>query len=172
MYISQPERGLDKVVSLWKSAVHPAVPSAKLKVYCERHRAKAVLGESAQDLPQANVFLYDRCSHDVLLPELCSARALFYPGHWDETFCFAAVEAQALGVPVVTQGVGALRDRVHDGVDGFVCGNDRDFASALIRLMTDDLLFVGMSKNAMSRSQECRKEGVLDLWMRLLQRLL
>ncbi len=63
-----------------------------------------------------------------MLDVLRGARLLLAPGHVSETFCLAAAEAVAMGVPVVTLGIGSLKERVSDGETGFVCRDWREMA--------------------------------------------
>ena len=49
---------------------------------------------------------------------------MLYRGDEGETFCLAVAEAQALGVPAVVQPLGAVAERVIDGVTGTVARDD------------------------------------------------
>jgi glycosyltransferase involved in cell wall biosynthesis len=46
-----------------------------------------------------------------------------------------------MGIPGVVQDIGSLRERIEDGVTGFVAGDADAFAGAAIRLLTDDRLW-------------------------------
>lgn len=163
-FISHPHRGLNKVVRLWKSHILPVCPDAILEVYCNLEAVENILGCSKEELSKFNVVVQPRLAHQELLNKLSQARALFYPGSKDETFCFAAAEALALGVPVVTQGIGSLKDRVIHGQNGFVEPNDERFADALLRVFQDDALWMQLRENALHSAQTLRKEDILTLW--------
>jgi glycosyltransferase involved in cell wall biosynthesis len=67
-----------------------------------------------------------------------------------ETYCRAAVEAQALGTPVVGVAAGSLPEVVANGRTGLLVPTDspHDIAAALIRLLTDAPLRARMSRDA------------------------
>lgn len=73
-----------------------------------------------------------------------------------DTFGYAAMEAMAMGVPVVADDVGAFGEIIEDGQSGFVvpAGDDRVLAAALRRLVTDDDLNTRMGRNARARMVE------------------
>jgi glycosyltransferase involved in cell wall biosynthesis len=54
---------------------------------------------------------------------LASSHALLMPGAWPEPFGLTAIEAMAVGTPVIARRVGALPELVLHGVDGFL-GDD------------------------------------------------
>ena len=95
------------------------------------------------------------------------ARAMFYPGSKDETFCFVAAEAHALGVPVVTQGIGSLKDRVQHNQNGFVTSNDNDFCNALLETLNNDDLWQKLRNNALRDAQSYQAGAILPLWEEL-----
>ena len=78
-------------------------------------------------------------------------RLMLYPGdeRISETFCLAAAEAQCLGLPVVTSGVGAMKERVTHGRNGMICRSAEETADATIRLLTDDRLWEEMHQGAL-----------------------
>jgi hypothetical protein len=77
--------------------------------------------------------------------------------HWPETFCIAAIEAQAAGCPVLTSAVGALPETVGDGG---LClhGDPRSpayqdaFVNAAVQLLRDDQQWSALSQRARERT--------------------
>jgi glycosyltransferase involved in cell wall biosynthesis len=67
----------------------------------------------------------------------------------------ALCEALAAGVPIVATDVGGIPYVVDNNEDGFLMPyNDIDaFADAIIRLLSDDTLFISMSQKAASAGQ-------------------
>lgn len=166
VFMSQPHRGLAKTVRLWRDHVRPACPGASLHVYCDRQAAHKAAGMTGDDLARAGIVLEGRKKREDLIRAIGGSRAMFYPGSKDETFCYAAAEALALGIPVVTQGIGSLKDRVRDGVDGLVRPGNKDFAAALVRVMQDDALWRELRKNAVEAQETLSKDAVIGLWER------
>jgi hypothetical protein len=92
-----------------------------------------------------------------LAERLQQVRVLAYPNSYPETFCIAALEAQAAGCVVVTSELGALPETVGEG--GVCLPGDlrspeyqRAFVDACVRLLTDDEAWTAMSRCAIARA--------------------
>ena len=68
---------------------------------------------------KASVRVHPSASRADLIAAMRASRVMLYLGHKSESFCIAAAEAQALGVPAVFAPVTALPERVIDGVTGY-----------------------------------------------------
>lgn len=62
-------------------------------------------------------------------------------------------ECMAAGIPVVSTGVGAEGLRYKDGEDIVIADSPREFASACIRLLSDDAARCSIASNALRRAQ-------------------
>lgn len=168
IFTSNPLRSLGWLIELWVTRVFSTLPRAELhvlsspKTYGAVGAAKA--GEMAPVLAQARamkdagVILREPLPRDQLAAELPQFRVFTYRGSADETFCLAAGEAQAAGVPGVVCDIGALAERVRDRVSGFVVTPDaereeRDFAAATIKILTDDNLWRRLHKGAITHQR-------------------
>lgn len=151
VFTSNPLRGLDWLIDLWQAAIQPSVPGGQLHLYCgagvyrggaDRHRLaiKEILAR-ADAAMLSGVFRHAPLGKVDLVETLRTSRVMLYRGDVGETFCLALAEAQALGVPCVVQPIGAVPERVIDGVTGFIAGSDREFAERAIRLLVDDDLW-------------------------------
>ncbi|MGE0716877.1 MAG: glycosyltransferase [Alphaproteobacteria bacterium] len=160
VFTSNPLRGLDRVLDLWTEAVRPSVPEAVLRVYggaavyadAGLARRMAPILERAAATP--GVQLCAPVPKAALAAALASARVFVYGGDVNETFCLAAAEAQAVGLPAVVGRVGALSERVRDGVTGAVVDGDRDFAAATVALLGDDALWRARHRAALAASAD------------------
>jgi glycosyltransferase involved in cell wall biosynthesis len=153
IFTSQPYRGLNWLLSLWGETKARA-PLAELNVFAPKaHQAAANAARSALD----GVTFRKSLSQPELARELMSARIQLIPGHRDETYCLAAAEAVASGVPIVTLGVGALAERVRDGETGFIARDASEFAARTAALLTDDVLWRKMH-------EACLSEAALTTW--------
>ena len=165
LYTSTPFRGLDLLLS-WFPAIREACPDAELRV-CSSMRVYGVDEEQDQarygqlyDLArQPGVTYLGSLAQSQLADELFHARVLSYPNCWPETFCIAAIEAQAAGCPVVTSTLGALSETVGDGG---VCvpGDPRAdsafrerFIAEVVSLLTDDSRWEAFSRRAAQRTR-------------------
>jgi len=119
VWISNPDRGLALAAKIFQEA-RKKWPDLELHVF---GRA-AVYGWApeveAPFLPRPqhmeNVFLHEPVKKSVLAKELLSSWAMFYPSYWPETYCIAALEAQAAGTPVICSPLGALNETVKGGI--------------------------------------------------------
>lgn len=131
VWISNPDRGLALAARIFQE-VRKRWPELELHVYGR----SAVYGWDANVeapfLPQArymeNVFLHEPLSKPSLAVELFTTWALFYPTYWPETYCMAALEAQAAGTPVISVPFGALPETVKGGILTY------DFLNAISQL--------------------------------------
>lgn len=162
-YASTPFRGLDVLLDLFPR-IRAACPDAELDVFS----SMKVYGMNAADdeatygalyakARQPGVRLVGTVPQFELARRLTEARILAYPNHYAETFCIAAIEAEAAGCAVVTTRLGALPETVGDGG---LClpGDPQDaayqdaFVAACVRLLTDDEAWTAMSRRALDRA--------------------
>jgi glycosyltransferase involved in cell wall biosynthesis len=163
IFTSNPLRGLDWLLDLWLARIKPAVPAAELHIYA----GAAVYGGSAakyasemgavlahaEALADHGVYRHAPVGRDRLVELLTDARAMLYRGDVGETFCLALGEAQAMGVPAVVTPLGAIGERVVDGVTGRVARSDDAFVEAAIAVLRDDALWRQWHRAALARQR-------------------
>jgi D-inositol-3-phosphate glycosyltransferase len=90
------------------------------------------------------------------------------PSHY-ESFGMVALEAMAMGTPVIASRVGGLAHLVQDGVTGYLAPphSPAAFASHIRRLITNDRLRGQMSVQAQEYAQTYRWPNVVDRMMEL-----
>ncbi len=138
IFTSQAYRGLREVIGMWRAHVAPRCPGARLAAYIG---AGDVAAFAALAAGEPSISIHPRVGNDAVLELLRGTRVLLAPGHQSETFCLAAAEAIAMGVPVVTLGIGSLKERVVDGRTGFVARGWREMAERTVALLTDEALW-------------------------------
>lgn len=170
MFFSQPYRGLREVVSCWVRYIHPICPEAVFKVCVgDINMAEYNIPYSKNQLAEHNIVIMPRLPKVDLINHLKYARLVIYPGHKDETYCSVAAEANALGVPLVSFGRGALSERVRHGYNGFLVadGDLKTMGNRAIELLKNenDCLAV-LSNNARAYVSNLSWDGVADKWMK------
>jgi glycosyltransferase involved in cell wall biosynthesis len=178
LFVSNPLRGLDWLLTLWAQQIHPRMPTAELhvfsgpSVYGAYGAAKAKemepILEFARQLSDRGVVLRAPVSKSVLADEMRAARVLLYRGDKEETFCFAVAEAQAAGLPAVVGPYGCMAERVVHGETGFVEADDRAFAAKSLALLGDDRLWARMSRRALERQRSWGWEQAAEAFERLI----
>jgi glycosyltransferase involved in cell wall biosynthesis len=180
VFTSNPLRRLDWILECWAEAIRPRVPGAELHVFSslatygggspEKRALAAPILARAQELAEAGVVLRPPVSKPALAAELAQARVFLYGGDPGETFCLAAAESQAMGVPGVVSRSTCLAERVRDGVTGFVV-EDEDkagFAERAVRLLTDDGLWLSQHEACLSGQRGLSWTEAAGLWEALL----
>ena len=91
-----------------------------------------------------------------------------------ESFGLAALEAMALGVPVISSNTGGIPEVNIQGVTGFLSnvGDTDDMADNAIKLLSDDKMFAEFKENAFQRAKEFCIEKVLPMYESIYERLL
>ena len=133
IWTSNPDRGLPVAVKIMKE-VRKRWPDLELHVF---GRSSVYGWPDANERPfryhdsfmkECGVILHDPLPRSLLRNELAKSWAFFYPTTWPETFCMAALEAQACGTPVIASPYGALPETVKGGVLTY------DFLNAISQL--------------------------------------
>lgn len=95
--------------------------------------------QSGMGLP---ITFVNAVSRDAIPDLLAHTDVLVVPSVWYENSPLVVTEAFAAGVPVVASRIGALEEKVRDGVDGllFAPGNAQSLAAALQRVVDDPAL--------------------------------
>jgi len=148
VFTSNPLRGLDWLLDLWAGRIAPAAPGAELHIYAGAavyggtgaERMRQVLAR-ADALQNRGVRRFAPVGREGLARVLHGTRVMLYRGDPGETFCLAAAEAQAMGVPAVVTPLGSVGERVTDGISGRVAHDDAAFAEAAIAVLRDDDLW-------------------------------
>jgi glycosyltransferase involved in cell wall biosynthesis len=101
-----------------------------------------VLGVPMDGQPQrwpAGTILRTHVAHDEVMAAFAHCAMGIVPSRWEEPFGFVALEANAVGRPVVATRVGGLASVVHDGVTGvLVEPRDPPSLAAAIQGLLDD----------------------------------
>ncbi len=88
-----------------KAIFKMVIPKVPAKIY------RIILGELEKIKCKDRVKIFHNLSKDRLYQEILSSEFIIIPSY-SEGFCFMAAEAQALGVPIVSSNLGALREVV------------------------------------------------------------
>lgn len=166
VFSSNPLRSLDWLLDRWARDIQPHVPEAELHLFtgattygsagdAKADEIAAVLAQ-ADALKVQGVVVRGPVPKSQLIDEFREARCMLYRGDINETFCLAVGEAQAVGVPAVVQNYGSVVERVIDGETGYVAKDDRAFAEAAIKLLSDEQLWRRQHRQALEKQRSWR----------------
>jgi glycosyltransferase involved in cell wall biosynthesis len=163
VFASRPNLRLRELVDIWGASILPRVPGAVLDVYGVNQLepgqdawklwAGTYLPADAAPEIKRSVRVHAATSREALIEAMRSSRALLYLGHHLEAFCLVVAEAQALGLPAVVGPLGAVGERVIDGVTGFHRSDPPGFGDAAVSLLTDDTLWRRQHQAALRHQQ-------------------
>ncbi|MDR3440705.1 glycosyltransferase [Telmatospirillum sp.] len=161
IFLSNPLRSLDWLLDVWTERIRPKVGNAELHIFAgssiygaigaAKAERMAPILDRAANLAEAGVILRGPVAKSRLVEEIGQARVFLYRGDIGETFCNAAAEPQAMGLPGVVEDIACMKERVEDGKTGFVVKGQTAFAAAAVRLLTDDALWRQMHAESLER---------------------
>ena len=86
------------------------------------------------------------------LKMLSCAKLMVMTSRWEGT-PMCALEAMALGVPIVSTPTDGLKDLVSDGKTGFLSENDNELANKIVEIISDDRLYNMLHANTLESSE-------------------
>ena len=138
IFTSRTDRNSNKLIDIWKT-----------NIFSVNDNIKLLMTPSAkmEDLSKFNIFYRKMKNQLELIKDLTNSRVMLVPGHKAELFCLAAEEARELCIPIVTLGIGSLKERVVHNQTGFIAKNDEEFAKYTLDLFNDNELCMYFKKN-------------------------
>ena len=120
------------------------------------------LSPALEDAP-ADVLVIGSRAHDEALRTARRAAVVVVPSLWAEPFGLVALEAMAVGTPVVAARRGGLAEMVIDGESGLLtsAGDAVALAAAIQSLLDDDALRGRLGAGARRRAEEFRTDRVV-----------
>ena len=110
IYLSCPVRGLTRLLHMFPT-IKKRYPEAELFVFCNETQLDKEQ-TSLLESPTNGVKYFQRISQEQIATELKKSDIWFYPTNFLETYCIAAVEAQASEVLCVSSDIGSLGEIV------------------------------------------------------------
>jgi glycosyltransferase involved in cell wall biosynthesis len=139
IFTSRSDRNLNILLEIWNNYIMPKTANYKLLITPNT--------EDEKFLKKKNIYFRKMDLQNNLINDLLSSKMMLVPGHKAELFCLAAEEARELCLPIVTLGVGSLKERVEHGKTGFIAKNYSEFAKYTLDLFEQDDLYNNLVKN-------------------------
>jgi glycosyltransferase involved in cell wall biosynthesis len=139
IFTSRSDRNLNTLLEIWKKYISSKSNNYKLLITPNN--------ENESNLKKSNIYFRKMDLQSNLIKDLLASKIMLVPGHKAELFCLAAEEARELCLPIVTLGIGSLKERVDHGKTGFIAKNYIEFAQYTFDLFQDDKLYNNIVKN-------------------------
>ena len=139
IFTSRSDRNLNILLEIWNNYILPKSTNYKLLITPNN--------EDANFLKKKNIYFRKMDLKGNLIKDLLSSKMMLAPGHKAELFCLAAEEARELCLPIITLGIGSLKERVEHGKTGFIAKNYSEFAQYTLDLFKQDDLYNNLVKN-------------------------
>jgi glycosyltransferase involved in cell wall biosynthesis len=158
IYNIRSNRNLNELIRIWCEKIYPVNNNFKLYItpnlidYKDFHKKN-------------NIFLRKIGSRLEMIEEMKNYRALTYLGHKSDIFTLTAEEAIKMCLPVVTFGIGSLKERVTHNETGFIAKNDQEFASYTIKLLNDDNFYLDLKNKMKNKRKENNWQLIANEWI-------
>ena len=138
IFTSRADRNSSKLIEIWIK-----------KIFVHKKNINLLITPSKEmiDFRKFNIFYRKMLNQLDLINDLKNSRVMLIPGHKAELFCLAAEEARELCIPIVTLGIGSLKERVIHNQTGFIAKTEDEFAKYTLDLFNDDELCIHFKKN-------------------------
>ena len=179
-YSSRPERGLLNLLELWPEIKkrHPEL-ILKLARYGFKQideRIKPIIDKINELIGQLpDIEFLGNLSKEDLYRAMGKSKLVLYPTEFPEISCITAIEAQALGIPMIASKFCALKETIQDCKTGvLVPGNPKSneykarFLNEIDELLTNETKWNILSKNAREYAEfKYRYNIIAAEWCRL-----
>ena len=130
IFTSKFDRNGELLVNIWNRYIQPKDKNLKLLI-------------TPDVINNQNPNIIDRSigNQKNMLKDLSNSRMLLIPGHKAELYCLSAEEGRELCVPIITMGIGALKERVIHEKTGLIARNEKEFSEFVLQLFSDDLMW-------------------------------
>lgn len=139
IFTSRSDRNLSILLEIWKKHIFPKSNNYKLLITPNNDHESI--------LKKENIYFRKMDLQSNLIRDLLASKMMLVPGHKAELFCLAAEEARELCLPLITLGIGSLKERVDHGKTGFIAKNYSEFAQYTLDLFQQDDLYNNIVKN-------------------------
>jgi len=157
VYNIRSNRNLDLLIKIWNEKIFPVNNQFRLYITPNLVEYNGFLKDNGIRLRKIGTRL-------EMINELKNYRALTYPGHKSDIFTLTAEEAIKLCLPVITFGIGSLKERVSHNETGFIAKNADQFADYTIKLLSDDNFYLKLKKKMSQKRNENSWDYIANEW--------
>ncbi len=136
------------------------MPEARLNICIP---PTSTLKQDPDELEKFNILFKGSIPKKDLADLINTCRVLTYPGHVNETGCQVALQAIGLGIPIVSCGIGSLKDLVNQGETGFLETDKKQYADKVLQCLKDDQVWDSLHQGTLNHPwRQSYDQRVLD----------
>ncbi len=158
VYNIRSNRNLDRLIKIWCERIYPYSKDSELYI------TPNIINYN-DNLKKNNIFLRNIKSRSGMIDEMKEYRALTYLGHKSDIFTLTCEEAVKMCLPVVTFGIGSVRDRVNHNETGFIAENEQEFAYYTLKLLNDDDFYKNLKNKMFNVRHQNNWNDISDIWI-------
>lgn len=162
----QRDKGLDKIIDLWKRNINPNNNKAKLFIFGIN---KSNFLIKKKELSMFNIYIFGKVSKNKLRSVYKKSLAMLCLG-FDETFCLNALEANACGLPILTFGKTALKDYAVHNENSYIFDNYTQLSLKILS-MSNSKVNKKIILSSKKYSKKYHLEIIKDKWIGLFNSL-
>ena len=140
IFTSRQDRNLELLLSIWQN-----------EIIKKNNKLKLLATENNFNFNDKSIITRKLGDRLKLVEDLKNSRVCLIPGHKAELYCLAAEEAKALCIPIVTLGIGSLKERVQHEKTGYIANNNEEFVHFTLRLFEDNNVWKTMRNNLINQ---------------------
>tara|TARA_B100001250_G_scaffold394876_1_gene399240 strand:- start:331 stop:1320 length:990 start_codon:yes stop_codon:yes gene_type:complete len=138
IFTSRSDRNMNLLIDIWTNKIMSKNKSLKLFITPD---------SNFKNFNSKNILFRKMGDQSDLINDLITSRVMLVPGHKAELFCLAAEEARELCIPIVTLGIGSLKERVKHNLTGFIANNEEEFANYTLKLFENNDIWSKIRNN-------------------------
>ena len=165
LYVGRLEvvKGVDVLIRALAELRHD-LPGVKLKIVGDGSQRQS-LKTLAQRLDLSKAIEFTGwVKSDSIIKQYATAQMLVIPSVWPENLPTVAIEALAIGRPIVGSNTGGIAELIDDGKNGFVveAGDEKALAQAIYGILSDPDLLQSMAKASLAKSRSFDDKTFVD----------
>ena len=152
-------RNLDWLIKIWTKTFKNKNNEAKLYI-------NPNLINYTDNMKVNNIFERKYGTRKELVDELKNTRVFAYTGHKSDIWVLTVEEAVQMCVPVVTYGIGSVKDRVKHDETGYVVKSDKEFAYYMEKILFDDEFYLNLKRKMLKNRGFKNWDYIADIWIK------
>ncbi len=152
-------RNLDWLIRIWRKNFKNKDNQAKLYI-------NPGLISYTDHFKKNNIFERKYGTRKELIDELKNTRVFAYTGHKSDIWVLTVEEAVQMCVPVITYGIGSVKDRVKHGETGYIVKNDDEFAYYMEKLLFDDEFYLKLRRKMLKNRGFKNWDYIANIWIK------